>query len=143
VKDAMGFLGLQTKNSNTLDKISATAKDAIFGSDISASFDSSTSVGTLYQFNKDGNNDNARLNLLASIDSDIDPNNPSVVKINQYVSFINSQTGRFSGTSGAIANEPDPVKKLDILKRDVNDLSILPSTCFGGYNIVNNSTLPT
>jgi hypothetical protein len=44
----MGYLGLQTKNSNTLDKVSANAQSALF--DKFSYSGSGDHVGSLYQF---------------------------------------------------------------------------------------------
>jgi hypothetical protein len=136
----MGFLGLQTKNSNTMDKVSSEAKSSLFDK-FGTSVDGTTHNGSLYQFN-DGVN--ARENLHNTAAKDLAT--PMTATINKYVQFINDQTnGLFTnaGIDTAINNETNLAEKTKILLGAIDNTAILPDSCFGGYNKNAGSVAPT
>jgi hypothetical protein len=139
--NAMGFLGLQTKNSNTLDKVSANAKADLFDNFYAnGQPDSGQPQGSLYQFNN-GADTTARKNLYDTIDKDTQT--PTMDIINRYANFIQSQTGVFGSVIGAINNAGSPSNaKTELLKGigtsegDKGD-SPLDDSCFKGFNKTN------
>jgi hypothetical protein len=126
--NAMGFLGLQTKNSNSMDQVSADAKAALFDKfSLSSKADH---TGSLYQFG-------SRENLHSQIEKDL--RIPTVAKINQYVDFIQAQTGLFDITKNKIDQETNNADKVRDLLDAVNDSGTLPDECFIGYNKSNST----
>jgi hypothetical protein len=145
----MGFLGLQTKNSNTMDKVSTNAKTALFDS-FGTSIDSANHYGSLYQFNNGGDAAAARANLVNLVTKDLET--PTVARIYQYRDFINNQTGGLftnSGTDTAIQNATTNEEKrqvlIDAIKKTGEQPAdfILPDGCFVGYNKNTNAHGPT
>jgi hypothetical protein len=127
--NAMGYLGLQTKNSNTLDKISASAKAALF--DKFSYSGAADHTGSLYQFG-------SRDKLKEMIEKDL--TSPTVAKINQYTDFIQAQTGLFNGVKNQIDKAATLTEKRDILLKGVSAEGPLTDTCFNGYNLNNSSS---
>jgi hypothetical protein len=139
--NAMGFLGLQTKNSNTMDKVSSNAKASLFDNFGTSSEESH--YGSLYQFNNDANGKNGRENLLANVNKDLET--PTVDKIDKYVSFINNQTGGLFTNAGIdtkirLASTLD--EKKQILIDAISTDNILSDDCFKGYNIHTGNSKP-
>jgi hypothetical protein len=132
--NAMGFLGLQTKKNNTVDKISSKAKESLFDqygqNNISDDY-----TGSLYQFGS------TRQALIDRAKEDLGigtTKTPSIDVINKYVDFIDKQTNNLlitKGIKGQIDDEPDYKKKANILIESFGaEASVLPDACFVGAN---------
>jgi hypothetical protein len=127
--NAMGYLGLQTKNSNTLDKISGEAKAALFDK-----FQNSNvgHIGSLYQFNDGSGETKARQNLYDSASKAL--SNPSISTIDQYANFIQAQTGTFNGIISQIAQASTVDEKKTRLLNGINNPDAIKDDYFQGYN---------